>query len=170
MSFDSVEKLGLIADSHDNMDLLEEAVNFFNEEKVDLVLHAGDFISPLTADPLAGLKPKLVGVFGNNDGDRLFLRRRFREEGVGRIERDPYQLEIGGKTVLLMHEPAVLEALRGSSLPDLIVYGHTHEVDIIEGKPMVVNPGEAGGWLTGRATVAVVDMVKMEPEIKELSV
>ena len=169
MDHEEVKKLGVMADSHDNMDLLESAVDLFRKEDVDLVLHAGDFISPLVAEPLAGLGSDLIGVFGNNDGDRLFLRRRFREEGVGKIERGPHRLELGGRTVLLMHEPRLLEVLDSSPVPDLIVYGHTHDVDVRDEDPLVINPGEVGGWLTGRSTVGLVDLAEMQAEIREIT-
>ncbi|MFB6214380.1 MAG: metallophosphoesterase [Candidatus Bipolaricaulia bacterium] len=169
MKPEKVKRLGIIADSHDHLDLLGEAVDLFERENVDLVLHAGDFMSPLTADPLSNLQANLVGVFGNNDGDKLFLRRRFEEEGVGRIERGPHRLELGERTVLLMHEPRLLEVMDSSPVPDLIVYGHTHEVDVKEGQPLVVNPGEIGGWLTGRSTVGLVDLEEMEAEIREIT-
>ncbi len=168
MNYEGIKTLGLISDSHDNMEALTEAVRFFNGEGVDMVLHAGDFISPLTADPLSELEPELLGVFGNNDGDRLFLRRRFEEEGIGRIERGPHRLELGGRTVLLAHEPRLLEILEGSPLPDLIVYGHTHESEVKEGPPLVVNPGEVGAWMTGQSTVALVDLDAVEAELVEL--
>ncbi|MBS3737308.1 metallophosphoesterase [Candidatus Bipolaricaulota bacterium] len=158
-----------MADSHDNMDLLGEAVDLFEGENVDLVLHAGDFMSPLTADPLSDLQTDLVGVFGNNDGDKLFLRRRFEEEGVGKIERGPHRLELGERTVILTHEPRLLEVMESSPVPDLIVYGHTHEVDVRGDQPLVVNPGEVGGWLTGRSTVGLVDLDEMEAEIRDIA-
>ncbi|MFW6111787.1 MAG: metallophosphoesterase [Candidatus Bipolaricaulota bacterium] len=163
-----VQVVGIMADSHDNMDLLACAVDFFNEQGVDLVLHAGDFISPLTVGPLSDLEAELIGVFGNNDGDRLFLRRKFDEECVGRIERGPYQFELSGKNVVLMHQPRLLEILENSPTPDLIVYGHTHEIDVRRGNPLIVNPGEVGGWMTGKASIGLVDLKKMEAEIKEL--
>ncbi len=67
-----------------------------------------------------------------------------------------------------MHEPFVLEALRNSPVPDLIVYGHTHESELLEGPPLVVNPGEVGGWLTGKSTVALVSLEEMEASIRQL--
>lgn len=168
MEKDRIEKIGVLSDSHERLDLLDEAVDFFNSEDVDLVLHAGDFISPLTAAPLSRLETELVGVFGNNDGDRLFLRRRFDEEGVGRIERGPHQLELAGKEVVLMHQPRLIDALQESSVPDLIIYGHTHEVDVREGNPYVLNPGEVCGLVTGERTLATVNLKRMEVEIVDL--
>ncbi len=38
--------IGLMADTHDNIHLIDRAVERFNEEGVELVLHAGDYVSP----------------------------------------------------------------------------------------------------------------------------
>jgi putative phosphoesterase len=168
MTEDRVEKIGVMSDSHESLDLLDRAVDFFNDQEVDKVLHAGDFISPLTAAPLSRLNTELIGVFGNNDGDRLFLRQRFEEEDVGRIERGPHRMELGGKEIVLMHQPRLIEALEGSPDPDLIIYGHTHEVKVQKGDPFVLNPGEVCGLVTGRRTVATVELEDMEVEIENL--
>ena len=36
--------IGVMADSHDNLESIEKAVKVFNQEQVDLVLLAGDLI------------------------------------------------------------------------------------------------------------------------------
>lgn len=148
------------------MPLIAKAVELFNHEEVGLVLHAGDFISPITTKEFKNLKAKLIGVFGNNDGDRLLLQKRF--QNIGELHEDYHELEIKGKRVVLMHQPKFLKALIASGEYDLIVYGHTHQVDIRQGRPLAVNPGECGGWLTGRTTIATVDLEAMKPEIHDL--
>lgn len=159
-------KLGIIADSHENMPLIAKAVELFNREEVGLVLHAGDFISPITAKEFKNLKAKLIGVFGNNDGDKLLLQKRFQD--IGELYEDYHEFEIEGKKIVLMHQPKFLETLIASSEYDLIIYGHTHQIDIREGQPLVVNPGECGGWLTGRNTVAIIDLETMKAKIHDL--
>ncbi len=159
-------KLGIIADSHENMPLIAKAVESFNHQEVDLVLHAGDFISAITAKEFKKLKAKLIGVFGNNDGDKLLLQKRF--QGIGELYDDYHELEIEGRKIVLMHQPKFLKALIASGKYDLIIYGHTHKVDIREGQPLVINPGECGGWLTERRTVAIVDLETMKVEICDL--
>lgn len=159
-------KLGIIADSHENMPLIAKAVELFNRQEMDLVLHAGDFTSAITAKEFKKLKAKLIGVFGNNDGDKLLLQKRF--QGIGELYDDYHELEIEGRKIVLMHQPKFLKALIISGKYDLIIYGHTHKVDIREGQPLVVNPGECGGWLTGRRTVAIVDLETMKVEIYDL--
>lgn len=168
MENSEVELVGLMADSHENMDKIGAAVDLFNDKGVDLVLHAGDFISPITAGPLSELDAELIGVFGNNDGDRLFLRERFAEEGVGRIERNPHEFTIGQITIVLAHEPRLLEMLKESPVPDIIIYGHTHQIEVDEGKPLIVNPGEVGGWLTGRSTVGLLNLQDRSIEIRDI--
>lgn len=159
-------KIGAIADSHENMPKIVAAVARFNEEKVALVLHAGDYISPITAHAFEKLDAPLVGVFGNNDGDRIFLVERFRD--IGNIYPDYHEFEIDGKKGVLMHEPKFIDALVKSGLYDLVIYGHTHQIDIREGQPLVINPGECGGWLTGRATVAIVETEDMSVRLIDL--
>lgn len=159
-------KIGILSDTHDNLPKIARAVEAFNKEQVALVLHAGDYISAITAREFAKLDAPLVGVFGNNDGDRLYLTKRF--EGIGTLTPDVHELTIDGVRAILMHEPKAIDALAKSGLYGLIVYGHTHEVDLREGPPVVINPGEAGGWLTGRATAVVFDTDTMTPRLIDL--
>ena len=60
-------KIGLISDTHDNIENILKAVSEFNSRRVDIVLHAGDFVSPIAVESFAGIK--LVGILGNNDTD-----------------------------------------------------------------------------------------------------
>ena len=74
-------KLGVMSDSHDNIPNVKRAVALFNELSVDLVVHAGDFIAPFAIDPLGDLNCGVVGVFGNNDGERIVVAKRFETIG-----------------------------------------------------------------------------------------
>ncbi|MGQ9478137.1 MAG: metallophosphoesterase [Candidatus Bipolaricaulia bacterium] len=159
-------KLGVIADTHDNLPKIARAVELFNRERVELVLHAGDFVSPFTAQEFTKLRAKLIGVFGNNDGDRPYLLERYR--GIGELYDGQRELELWGRRIALMHKPDLLKALIASGEYDLIIYGHTHKIELREGSPLVLNPGEAGGWTSGRATAAIVDLIAMRAEIIEL--
>ncbi len=161
-------RIGILSDTHDRLRLIEQAVERFNAEGVKLVLHAGDFVSPFTAIPFGKLKAEFVGVFGNNDGDRLYLTKRF--ETIGPIHLGYHTFDVDGVRGVLMHEPKSIDALVASGHYDLVVYGHTHEIDIREGPCVVVNPGEACGYLTGRATVVVLDTATMTPELIDLRI
>lgn len=159
-------KLGLISDTHENMTAIARAVALFNKEGVERVLHAGDIISPITSKEFVKLKMPLTAVFGNNDGDKLFLKEKFK--GIGELHDRKWEGELGGKKILLIHAPDMLDALERSGVYDVIVYGHTHESVVRKGKTLVVNPGECCGWITGRCTVAIIDTDRMTAEICDL--
>ena len=159
-------EIGIIADTHDNLDMIARAVEVFNRNGVGLVLHAGDFVAPFTARRFRELRCRLVGVFGNNDGEKFGLRENFK--GFGEIHEGFHQREEAGRRIILVHQPDVVRALARSGEYDLVVYGHTHRVDIRKEGALIVNPGECGGWLTGRSTVAVLDLDTMEVRVIDL--
>ena len=67
--------IGVLSDSHDHIPHTKQAVTFFKQQDVDVVLHAGDFCSPFMIPLFEGLS--LQGVFGNNDGDKYLLMQKF---------------------------------------------------------------------------------------------
>ncbi len=40
--------IGIVSDSHDNVPMLQRAVEYFNHAGCELVIHAGDIISPFS--------------------------------------------------------------------------------------------------------------------------
>lgn len=153
---------GIIADTHDNMITLKKAVDYFNARKVNHVIHAGDFTSPFTFRVLNSLQSGFTGIFGNNDGDRLLLQKH----SEGRVHNQPHILELNDRKIIVMHEHHVIDALAQSGFYDLVIYGHTHIPDIKTLRnTLVVNPGEASGWLYGKPTLAVADLEEMTAEI-----
>ena len=158
--------IGVIADTHDNMNMLKKAVDLFNERGVGLVLHAGDYIAPFTSREFRRLECRLVGVFGNNDGEKFGLVEQF--EGFGELREGIHQLEIEGRKIAITHYPEIAETLAGSGAYDVVVYGHTHRPDIHGRRPLVINPGECGGWLEGESTVAILDLEALSAELVKL--
>ena len=163
--------VGLISDTHDRLPMVEEAVKRLNEENVGLVLHAGDYVAPFVIPKFKDLKAKLIGVFGNNDGDHEFLKKRFSEcEGL-EIRGNFAKIEVDGLKIALLHgtEEELLKGLINSECFDVIVHGHTHKAEIYrKGKTLVVNPGEVCGYLTGKSTMALLDTDKQEAKVVEL--
>jgi len=159
--------VGIMADSHDNRTAIQKAVTLFNQRGTGLVIHAGDMISPFCALDFAALSCPMQIVFGNNDGERVGLHSAFQSRGT--IQSGPRIFEYEEKGFLLMHEEGCVDRLQGLSAIDVVVYGHTHVVDVRPGPPLIINPGEAGGWLKQRSTVVVLDLRTMQVEIVELA-
>jgi len=163
-------KIGVISDSHDRLEAISAAVDRFNAEGVQHVFHAGDIISPFTVSCFKPLRARLHIVWGNNDGDRLLLRERFGEIQA-LIHGNFMDLELGGRRIAMTHgtEEAVVQALARCGGYDLVIRGHTHQPEIgKEGAALVVNPGDASGYLAGERTVAVVDLEAMEARLVTL--
>jgi predicted phosphodiesterase len=55
------------------MPMIEKAVKKLNKENVELVLHAGDYVSPFVIPKFKALNAKLIGVFGNKRAADLSL-------------------------------------------------------------------------------------------------
>ncbi|MDY0386903.1 MAG: metallophosphoesterase [Methanolobus sp.] len=151
--------IGILSDSHDNMNAIKAAVELSNKKKVKTVLHAGDIISPFTATAFSKLDADMYFVFGNNDGDRLLLKQKFDKIGA-ECCGDFGDLEIDGKRIALIHgtyEPPVI-AMAESGDFDIVVRGHTHHAGVTKiNETLLINPGEAAGVLTGKRTVALLD-------------
>ncbi len=163
-------KIGVISDTHDHIENVKKAVKIFNEQKVAYCFHAGDMVSPFMAKVFKELKSKLYIVFGNNDGELIFLKEKFKEIGA-EIKGIQFSIEIEGKKIALFHtlEAEILDAVIQSNKFQVVISGHTHSGEIKKiGNTLVINPGEACGYLTGKATVGIVDLSKMEAELIKL--
>jgi uncharacterized protein len=163
--------IGAISDSHDNLPKIEKAVKILNEQKVALVLHAGDYISGFTIPKFQQLNCKLIGVFGNNDGDHELLKKRFSETENCTIQGSFASVNLDGFKIALLHgeEEELLCALIDSQHFDAIVHGHSHLKGIQKkGKTITINPGELCGYLTGKSTIATIDTDKKQAKLIEI--
>jgi len=163
-----------MSDTHDCLPLVDKAVKQLQKEKVDLVLHAGDYVSPFVISHFKPFKGRFIGVFGNNDGDHEFLKRRFAEFGL-EIRGEFAEVKIDSLRIALLHggEPGgppgaseLLKSLIESECYDVIVHGHVHEAKVYKnGETLIINPGEVCGYLTGKPTVAVLNTKALDVKI-----
>jgi hypothetical protein len=159
-------QVGIVSDTHDNLPAVEAAARLPRERRVELVLHAGDIIAPFVAPVMAKCGSRVFAVFGNNDGERAGLRKRFKE--IGELKGDVAELELGGKNAVIYHgqEAVFADALVAGGKNDLVVLGHTHRAEIVRrGRTLVVKSGECCGYLTGKRTFDVLDTDTMMAEI-----
>jgi putative phosphoesterase len=151
--------------------LVDRAIRRLNQENVELVLHAGDYVSPFVIPKFKELKAKLIGVFGNNDGDHEFLKRRFKENQNLEIRERFAEITVADLKIALLHgsEEELLNSLINTDAFDVIVHGHAHKPESYrKGKTLVINPGEVCGYLTGKPTIAIFDTNKREAKILEI--
>lgn len=166
--------IGIMSDTHDHLPLVDKAVRKLQEERAELVLHAGDYVSPFVIPHFKAFKGRFVGVFGNNDGDHEFLKRRFAEFGLD-IRGTFAEVEIDDLRIALLHggEPGgppgaseLLKSLTESECYDVIVHGHVHEAKAYKkGRTLIINPGEVCGYLTQKPSIAVLDTKTLDVKI-----
>lgn len=146
-------RIGVVSDTHDNLPKIARAIELFCAEKVDFVLHAGDFVAPFSLTDFKKLPCDWRGVFGNNDGEKNGLSAA----SDGRITEGPLRLTLSGKKITVVHDINSINSQTEDA--NLVVFGHTHLVASLKYQnKLILNPGECGGWLTGKSTVAIVDL------------
>ncbi len=147
--------IGIMSDSHDHLEAIRLAVDFFNQNKVDLVIHAGDLISPFTALEFKRLKMPFEAVYGNNDGEREGLKIAYEE--LCNLE-DFKEINADGRKIAVIHgaNQKLVDALAGGEYYDVLISGHNHQLDVCSDKTMTINPGETCGYLSGKKTVILL--------------
>jgi putative phosphoesterase len=157
-------RVGLLADSHDRVPALAEFARRFSQGGVELVLHAGDYCSPFALRPLVDASLPFAGVFGRNDGDHQSLVAEAMK-GVGaEIYGSPHSVDVAGTRILLVHDIADVQE-HSLEAHGIVIYGHTHQRGVgTRGDSVLVNPGEACGWLYGVPSAAILELETREVE------
>jgi len=164
--------VGILSDTHDCLPLIDEAVKKLNKMNVELVLHAGDYISPFVTNNFKQLKAPMIGVFGNNDGDRVLLKKKFTEFGADIRGRFAFVV-VDGLRIALLHgdETELMRSLLELESHDVLVSGHTHAARTYrKGQTLIINPGETSGILSGKPTIAILDTKTLDVKIIQLNV
>jgi putative phosphoesterase len=148
--------IGIFADSHDHLDHIRRAVEVFNDAKCDLVVFAGDLVSSFAVPPLRALRCKVIGCFGDNEGNKPGVTAGMRI--VGTIGEPPLGFKTpDGCRILVTHMDRSLRGLEGEF--DVAIFAHTHKPGITRDQlgRLFINPGETSGWSYGRPSVALLD-------------
>jgi putative phosphoesterase len=124
-------RIGIISDTHDDMENVQRAIEIFNTEKVEYVIHAGDYIFPGIVGEFKKLNTKLIGVLGNNDGEKVHLLKSFLDIG-GELKGEIGEIELDGLSFGIYHgtDKEVKEKLVNSQKYDVVVSGHTHKIEL----------------------------------------
>lgn len=160
-------KIGICADIHDNVDNLRHSIRLFNALRCSHVIIAGDFVSPLVVPSLRKLHSKVIACFGDNDGNRRGISGGM--SIIGGLGEPPLCWTTrDGVRFLICHQLQDVRDCLGES--DVVVFAHTHRPSIAEDRHgrLFINPGEVGGWMFRKPTVAVYDTEQRSAEILDL--
>ena len=148
-------KVGIVSDTHDNVDVIESAVSVFETEAVEAVVHCGDVIAPFAASAFDG-DFEFYAVRGNNDGEWA-LQDAVRSFGSYLGEMG--ELSLGGASIAVYHGTSqpIVDALTECGTYDYVFHGHTHQRVHEEHDGTVrINPGGISVTETGGEPPAAV--------------
>ena len=151
-------RVGVLADTHDRLPVIAEFCRRFRAEGASLVLHAGDYCAPWAIKPIIEAGLTLAGVFGRNDGDLEGLRMEAaRGMGVELFE-SPHSVDVSGSRILLVHDIGDVSE-RSIEEHAIVIHGSTHQQQMKSvGDSLILNPGEACGWVYGTPSAAILDL------------
>ncbi|HOD15152.1 MAG TPA: YfcE family phosphodiesterase [Spirochaetota bacterium] len=148
-------KIGIVSDTHNNIELAQKAIKIFSQNRVDLVVHAGDITSSKMLRLFKDFRCKFV--LGNGDIDDDALNAEAAKLGFGKIEASS-TFEAGGKKIIVFHgnDVPLFRAAMASGEYDYVIKGHTHMFEnYLSGNTRVINPGALYG--ADVFTVAILD-------------
>jgi hypothetical protein len=161
-------RVGLMADSHDRLPAIAELVRQMQEGGVSMLIHAGDYCAPFALQPIEDANMSLAGVFGKNDGDTQGLLAKASAGFGAELFESPHSFEVGGQRILVVHDIGEVQprSIEGHSI---VVHGCTHQQEMkTRGDTLIVNPGEACGWLYGTPRAAILDLETKKVEFLTL--
>ncbi len=161
-------KIGIIADTHDNIDNLKAALTTLQAEGVTTILHCGDVCGPHMIRALVGFDVWIVQ--GNMDGDSRLTVAVEATLGQGRLAW-LQQLALDGTSVAMLHgdNAEALQNLIASGEYAYVIHGHTHKRrDQTVGRTRVINPGALGGRRQQWYSFCTLDLTTGEARFFEL--
>ena len=155
-------KIGIISDTHGQVDLALAAAREFIFRGIDAVIHCGDIGSDMVLTEMAALFQTLgipiYAVLGNCDiqHDLEFFAEMDGVNLMGRVAH----LTLANRRIAVLHsdDEAHFEALVQSNSYDYVFHGHSHTCrnEQIE-KTRIINPGAAGRGM--HPSCAVVNLL-----------
>ncbi len=151
-------RVGVMSDSHDRVPAVAELIRQMADGGVTMVFHAGDFCSPFVLKPFEESHMTLAGVFGRNDGDPEGLSTRA-SAGIGlELFESPHSFDVGGDRILIVHDIGDVQQ-RSLEAHSIVIHGATHQQEMkTRGDTLILNPGEACGWIHGTPQAAILDL------------
>lgn len=133
-------KIGIVSDTHDNLEKAEAAAEFFEEKDCDTVIHCGDMVAPFTAN-LFDRDYEFHAVRGNNDGE---WNLKDYIDDFGEFHGGFTKLSLDGELFAVYHgtEESIVRSLVQSGRYDYVLRGHSHakKLDELDGT-VEINPG-----------------------------
>ena len=149
--------IGLMSDTHNDVDLIKRAIEIFKERNIKTLVHAGDITSFRMLDYLKDFDCYIV--LGNGDEiDREDINARAAYHNLRPVE-SCIEFECSGKIFLVFHGHNVPQyrAAVASGKYNYIIKGHTHYFEnYISNDCRIINPGAV--YARDESSIAILDI------------
>ncbi len=155
-------KIGLISDTHNDIEMIEHAIEVFKQRNVDMVIHAGDLTSASLIPLFKDMHCKFV--LGNCDIDVDQINSVASECGFGCVE-SYCEFTADDKKFMVFHgnDVPLFRKAVSSGKYDYIIKGHTHIFEnYTSDTTRIINPGSL--YRAEEHTVAILDTKKDKVE------
>jgi putative phosphoesterase len=148
--------LGILSDTHDEVERLGRALALFRDASVGTLLHCGDITHPETVQAFTGWDVHFV--FGNCDWDQAGLSAAM--AAIGATNHGKWgHVEFEGVNLAFLHgdDGGLMRDLIASKAYAFLFHGHTHVAkDEAVGPTRVINPGAL--QRAARKSILVLDL------------
>jgi putative phosphoesterase len=149
--------IGIISDTHNDIEMTLKALNEFQIRGVSMLIHAGDITSPRLISFFKDFDSKIV--LGNGDLDSDLINSECIRFGFGPVQK-VLTITVDSKIIHVSHGNNISEFRNAidSAKYDYIIKGHTHMFEnYISQGAHIINPGAL--YAADEYTVAVLDLV-----------
>ena len=156
-------QIGVVSDTHNNLNNIDRIISLFNEVKVPVVIHTGDIANAKSLEKFSKLDSKLVGVYGNNDRKEKGIKE-VAESNDFTFQEPPKKLSLCNKNIVIFHEPDSIDSylLKNEDI-DIVIHGHTHRYrNETKNGILFFNPGERAGMNSGKNAIGLLDLISVE--------
>lgn len=162
-------KIGVLSDTHDNLDNLLTVLEILRQRGIETVIHCGDLTDFTMISHFSDFR--LIYLIGNMDIATGTIKKRVEQMREDNFAGLVYQGKLDGRIVAATHshlEGKIMELVQEKRF-DWVFHGHTHEKrdETVRGT-RIVNPGALGGLVRGPRSFCIVDLTAGEVEFIEL--
>ncbi len=154
-------KIGILSDTHDNLEAVRKACDLFAVEGITTLLHCGDVCGPAVVEALG----EFTVYFARGNMDRMpALALAVDALQGGRIAL-LHTLTLDGRSIALLHghDSDLLHRLVASGGYDYVIHGHTHRRrNERQERTRVLNPGALGGVQWEPRSICTLDLATGE--------
>ncbi len=156
-------KIGIISDTHNQLDNLRAALDHLKTEGVGLMIHCGDATRVEMVQEMVGFK--VVYLFGNGDiltGEMEDVLQGMNSDNYAGLK---YTDTIDGVAIAATHGhiDGQVDQWLHSRRFDFVIQGHSHRRrDVRVGNTRHINPGALGGLQVEAQSFAVLDLQTRE--------